>query len=44
VKYINDNFDLADSVSKMQQFIVISNCGFSGNNNFETMKVVFTSH
>ncbi|WP_407309843.1 flavodoxin family protein [Desulfosporosinus sp. SB140] len=40
---INDNFDLADSVSKTQQFMVISNCGFPGNNNFETMKVVFAS-
>ncbi|TGE37516.1 flavodoxin family protein [Desulfosporosinus fructosivorans] len=39
----NDNFDLADAVSKTQQFIVISNCGFPGNNNFETMKVVFAS-
>jgi len=39
----NDNFDLADSVSKTQQFMVISNCGFPGNNNFETMKVVFAS-
>lgn len=39
----NDNFDLADSVSKTQQFMVISNCGFPGNNNFETIKVVFAS-
>ncbi|TGE31376.1 flavodoxin family protein [Desulfosporosinus sp. Sb-LF] len=39
----NDNFDLADSVSKTQQFMVISNCGFPGNNNFETMKVVVAS-
>ncbi|MDR3539907.1 MAG: flavodoxin family protein [Desulfosporosinus sp.] len=39
----NDNFDLADSVSKTQQFMVISNCGFPGNNNFDTMKVVFAS-
>jgi len=40
---VNDNFDLADSVSKTQQFMVISNCGFPGNNNFETMKVVVAS-
>jgi len=40
---VNDNFDLADSVSKTQKFMVISNCGFPGNNNFETMKVVFAS-
>lgn len=39
----NDNFDLADSKLKTQQFVVISNCGFPGNNNFETMKSVFAS-
>jgi multimeric flavodoxin WrbA len=38
-----ENFDLADSKPKTQQFVVISNCGFPGNNNFETMKVVFAS-
>jgi len=38
-----ENFDLADSKPKMQQFVVISNCGFPGNNNFETMKVVVAS-
>ena len=37
------NFDLADSKPKTQQFVVISNCGFPGNNNFETMKVVVAS-
>lgn len=37
------NFDLADSKPKTQQFMVISNCGFPGNHNFETMKVVFAS-
>ncbi|MFA6807852.1 MAG: flavodoxin family protein [Eubacteriales bacterium] len=39
----NDNFDLLDSRPKTQKFIVISNCGFPGNNNFETMKAVFKS-
>ncbi|GAB6172672.1 flavodoxin family protein [Paradesulfitobacterium aromaticivorans] len=39
----DDNFDLVDSAPKTQQFMVISNCGFPGNNNFETMKVVFKS-
>lgn len=38
-----ENFDLADAKSKKQQFVVISNCGFPGNNNFETMRAVFTS-
>ncbi|WP_378954271.1 flavodoxin family protein [Pelosinus sp. sgz500959] len=38
-----ENFDLADSKPKTQQFVVISNCGFPGNNNFETMKMVFAS-
>ena len=37
------DFDLADTKPKTQQFMVISNCGFPGNNNFETMKVVFAS-
>ncbi|MBP2633825.1 MAG: NADPH-dependent reductase [Firmicutes bacterium] len=38
-----ENFDLADSKPKTQQFVVISNCGFPGNNNFKTMKVVVAS-
>ena len=39
----NAEFDLADSVPKMQKFVVISNCGFPGNNNFETLKRVMAS-
>ena len=38
-----ENFDLTDSKPKTQRFVVISNCGFPGNNNFETMKAVVAS-
>ncbi len=38
-----NNFDLVDFSPKAQQFMVISNCGFPGNNNFKTMKVIFSS-
>jgi multimeric flavodoxin WrbA len=39
----DEKFDLADSKPKTQQFVVLSNCGFPGNKNFETMKIVFAS-
>ncbi|MBU3810966.1 MAG: flavodoxin family protein [Candidatus Niameybacter stercoravium] len=39
----DEDFDLADTKEKTQQFVVISNSGFPGNNNFETMKAVFSS-
>ena len=39
----NGNFDLKDSIEKTQKFVVISNCGFPGENNFHTMKEVFKS-
>lgn len=39
----NENFDLLDTKPKTQKFVVISNSGFPGNNNFETMKAVFSS-
>ena len=37
----NGNFDLKDSQAKTQQFMVISNSGFPGSQNFEIMKEVF---
>jgi multimeric flavodoxin WrbA len=33
-----NHFDLADAQIKRQKFVVISNCGFPGNKNFETLK------
>lgn len=39
----NDNFDLADAKPKTQEFVVISNCGFPGNNNFDTMRAIMAS-
>lgn len=37
----NGDFDLADSKPKTQKFVVVSNCGFPGEKNFEVMKKVF---
>lgn len=37
------NFDLVDTKTREQQFVVISNCGFPGNNNFDTIRLVFAS-
>lgn len=37
----DSRFDLADSKPKTQKFVVISNCGFPGEHNFEVMKAVF---
>ena len=39
----NGNFDLENNIPKTQQFVVISNSGFPGENNFKTMKEVFKS-
>lgn len=38
-----DDFDLADAVPKTQKFVIISNCGFPGKNNFEALKQVVAS-
>lgn len=38
-----EKFDLVDTKTKTQKFVVISNSGFPGNTNFETMKAVFSS-
>lgn len=38
-----EGFDLADTVRRTQSFVVISNCGFPGETNFETMRAVFSS-
>ncbi len=32
------NYDMQDSKVKTQKFIIISNCGFPGDNNFEVLK------
>ncbi|MGI6029284.1 MAG: flavodoxin family protein [Candidatus Heteroscillospira sp.] len=37
------DFDLKDTEVKTQKFVVISNCGFPGNNNFETLRAVMAS-
>lgn len=35
------HFDLKDGEAKTQKFVVLSNCGFPGENNFDVMKAVF---
>lgn len=36
-----ERFDLADTEAKTQKFVVIANCGFPGEKNFEVMKAAF---
>lgn len=38
-----DNFDLDDTDVKTQKYVVIANCGFPGNNNFQVLKSVMAS-
>ncbi|MDO4174871.1 MAG: flavodoxin family protein [Eubacteriales bacterium] len=39
----SDRFDLANMQKKSQKFVVIANCGFPGEHNFETLKAVMSS-
>lgn len=34
----NGNYDLQDAKEKTQKFVVVSNCGFPGDNNFEVLR------
>ena len=36
------HFDLENEQAKTQKFVVLSNCGFPGENNFDIMKAVFS--
>lgn len=36
------HFDLENEHNKVQKFVVLSNCGFPGENNFDIMKAVFS--
>ncbi len=38
IKEENGNFDLQDSEAKTQKFIILSNCGFPGENNFDVLR------
>lgn len=38
IKEDNGNFDLEDAETKTQKFVVISNCGFPGENNFDVLR------
>ena len=38
----NGNYDLSDTKPRQQKFMVIANCGFPGDNNFEVMKASFS--
>ncbi|MDR0898104.1 MAG: flavodoxin family protein [Oscillospiraceae bacterium] len=43
VTHKDDNFDMANNLNKMPDVVIISNAGFPGDNNFQTMKEVMKS-
>lgn len=43
IKEKNGNFDLQDAKIKNQKFVIISNCGFPGENNFEVLRAAVAS-
>lgn len=43
IKEANGNFDLQDSKAKTQKFVIISNCGFPGDNNFDVLRAAVAS-
>jgi multimeric flavodoxin WrbA len=43
VTHENESFDMANSLHKMPDVVIISNAGFPGDNNFQTMKEVMKS-
>ena len=38
IKEDNGNFDLQDTEAKTQKFVILSNCGFPGENNFDVLR------
>ncbi len=43
IKEENGNFDLQNSEDKTQKFVIISNCGFPGENNFDVLRAAVAS-
>lgn len=41
IKEENGSFDLQDAKAKTQKFVIISNCGFPGENNFDVLRAAF---
>lgn len=39
----NGNFDLRDTKAKTQKFVILSNCGFPGENNFDVLRAAVAS-